>query len=136
MSGLSNNNQDTVWKKRHWILSRSKFSCRKRFGDVLLALLTSSGNSVLLHVNFRRPTMYSDFVPYLSWLEGLINFKGTKMVLYLYTYGWLKCQLVCAHLQCFCSEKAPKSHTYTVHCTCHLLAYSQWVWSLYIDHSP
>ena len=129
-------NRDTVWKKSHWILSRGKFSCRKQFGDVLLALLTSSGNIVLLHVNFRWPTIYSDFEAYCSWLEGLINLKVTKMVLNLCTYGWLKCQLVCTHPRSFCSEKAPKSPSHTVLCTGHLLAYSQWLCYFYIWHLP
>lgn len=116
-------NQDTVCKKRHWILSRSKATCRKLFGDILLALLTSSGHSVLHHVNFRRPTMYSDFVSQLVWRVD--KFPSNNFFLDLCTYGYLKCQFVCSHSQCFCLEKAPKSHTYTVLCTCHLLAYSQ-----------
>ena len=90
-----------MYERRHWILSRSKVSCRKLFGDILLALLTSSGNSVLLHVSFRWPIMYSNFVTYLSWLEGLITSQVTKLVLGSCTYEWLWWLCMFSHPQFF-----------------------------------
>ena len=48
--------------------------------------------------------MYADSVAYFSWLEKLITFPVTEIVLGPCTYEWLKCQHVCTHRQCFCSE--------------------------------
>lgn len=85
-------NQDTVCKKRHWILSRSKATCRNLFGDILLALLTSSGHSVLHHVNFRRPTMYSDFV---SQLVGRVDKFPSNNFFSRFMYLWVSEVSIC-----------------------------------------